>query len=195
MADPAGAIERVDPRVPRNAAEMAELETWLEERGDQIALGWSIGQGRPLERQLYGIAVAGVDGTSWYVPCDPDSIAVERLPAWFARDDRLRVGHDLKQLVTTLAADRQLELKGTFWDTLVAGYMVNPALRSQTIDDLAATRFGASLPDRPLTPETGAEEQQQARRAAVSTREWPVISVEGSRRRVATSRRSRWTRS
>jgi DNA polymerase-1 len=44
--------------------------------------------------------------------------------------------------------------------------MVNPALRSQTIDDMAATRFGATLPDRPLTPETGAEEQQQARRAA-----------------------------
>jgi DNA polymerase-1 len=166
IADPAGAIERVDPRVPRNKAEMAELESWLEERGDQVALGWSVGPGRPLDRQLYGIAVAGADATAWYVPCDPDSIAVERLPAWFARDDRVRIGHDLKQLVTTLAADRQLELKGTFWDTLVAGYMLNPSLRSQTIDDLAATRFGATLPDRPLTPETGAEEQQQARRAA-----------------------------
>ena len=166
MSDPAGAIERVDPRVPRSEAEMADLERWLEERGDQVALGWSVGPGRPLERRLFGIAVAGADGTAWYVPCDPDSIAVERLPAWFARDDRLRVGHDLKQLVTTLAADRDLELQGTCWDTLVAGYMVNPALRSQTIDDMAATRFGATLPDKPLTPETGAEEQQQARRAA-----------------------------
>ena len=95
----------------------------------------------------------------WYVPCDPSSIAVERLPGWFARADRRRIGHDLKQLVTTLAADRGLELQGAFFDTLVAGYMCNPALRSQTLDDLAATRFGTELPPRPLSPETGAEER------------------------------------
>jgi len=66
----------------------------------------------------------------------------------------------------TLATDRAIELQGRFFDTLVAGYMVNPALRSQTIDDMAATRFGATLPDRPLSPDTGAEEQAMARRAA-----------------------------
>ena len=78
----------------------------------------------------------------------------------------IRIGHDLKQLVTTLWGDRQVELRGTFADTLVAGYMVNQALRSQTIEDLAAQHFGAELPPKPVTPETGAEEQPMARRAA-----------------------------
>jgi DNA polymerase-1 len=42
--------------------------------------------------------------------------------------------------------------------------MVNPALRAQSLDDLAANRFGASLPDRPADP--AVEEQATARRAA-----------------------------
>ncbi len=166
LADPGGAIEHIDPRVVRGEPEMAELNAWLEAHGDDIGIGWSVGSGRPLSRRLIGIALAGRDGSSWYVPCDPSSIAVERLPAWFGREDRKRIGHDLKQLVTTLAADRGLVLQGTFFDTLVAGYMCNPALRSQTIDDVAATRFATELPPRAVGPETGAEEQAIARRAA-----------------------------
>jgi len=166
LADPGGAIEHVDPRVVRTAPEMEELEAWLEAHGDEVGLGWAVGSGRPLERRLFGVALAGTDGSTWYAPCDPSSIAVERLPSWFARADRRRIGHDLKQLATTLAADRGLELQGPFFDTLVAGYMCNPALRSQTLDDVAATRFGATLPERPVSPDTGAEERAMARRAA-----------------------------
>ncbi len=166
LADPGGAIEHVDPRIVRTTDELAELETWLEAHADDVGLGWALGAGRALERRLLGIALAGGDGTSWYVPCDPASLAVERLPGWFTRTDRRRIGHDLKQLVTALAADRGLELGGTFFDTLVAGYMCNPALRSQTLDDVAATRYGTELPARPVSPETGAEEHAMARRAA-----------------------------
>ena len=166
LSDPAGAIEHVDPRFVRTEEEMANLSAWLEAHGDAIGLGWAVGTGRPLDRRLFGIALAGADASSWYVPCDPSSVAIDRLPEWFARAEPRRVGHDLKQLVGTLAADRDIQLEGRFFDTLVAGYMVNPALRSQTIDDMAATRFGATLPDRPLSPDTGAEERAMARRAA-----------------------------
>jgi DNA polymerase-1 len=166
IADPAGAIEHVDPRVVRDEAEMGELDAWLEAHGDEIGLGWVVGSGRALDRRLFGIALAGADGSTWYVPCDPGSIAVERLPKWFSRNDRRRIGHDLKQLMTTLHADRGLELAGPCFDTLVASYMCNPALRSQTIDDVAATRFGATLPEKPVSADTGAEESLMARRAA-----------------------------
>ncbi len=166
LADPSGAIEHVDPRVVRTDADMTELDAWLEAHGDAVGLGWATGGGRALDRRLIGVALAGADGSTWYVPCDPASVAAERLPAWFSRADRRRIGHDLKQLITTLRSDRGLELSGTFFDTLVAGYMCNPALRSQTIDDVAATRFGATLPERPVSPDTGAEERAMARRAA-----------------------------
>ena len=166
IADPGGAVEHVDPRIVRSEAEMAVLDAWLEAHGDAIGLGWATGTGRALDRRLYGIALAGADGSTWYVPCDPSSVASERLPAWFTRTDRRRIGHDLKQLLTTLRADRDVELQGTYFDTLVAGYMCNPSLRAQTIDDVAATRFGATLPEKPVSSDTGAEERSMAQRAA-----------------------------
>ncbi|HYI67451.1 MAG TPA: DNA polymerase I [Candidatus Limnocylindrales bacterium] len=166
LADPGGSIEHVDPRIARSAADLDALGAWLAVHGDAVGLGWLAGGGRPLERRLFGIAMAAADGSAWYVPCDPGSIALERLPAELLREDRVRIGHDLKQLVTTLWADRDLELAGTFVDTLVAGYMVNQALRSQTVEDLAAQHFGAELPPKPVNPETGAEEHPIARRAA-----------------------------
>ena len=166
LADPAGAIEHVDPRIARSAAEIDELEAWLTAHGDEVGLGWAVGPGRPLDRRLYGIAIAAADGSAWFIACDPDSDASRRLPAELLREDRVRIGHDLKQLVTTLWADRSLELHGTFADTLVAGYMVNQAMRSQAIDDLAAQHFSVELPPKAVSPETGAEEQPMARRAA-----------------------------
>ncbi|MGH2380668.1 MAG: DNA polymerase I, partial [Candidatus Limnocylindria bacterium] len=166
LADPAGAIEHVDPRIARSAAEIDELQTWLTAHGDEIGLGWAVGPGRPLDRRLHGIALAAGDGSAWFIACDPAVDALQRLPPELLREDRVRIGHDLKQLVTTLWADRALELRGSFVDTLVAGYMVNQAMRSQTIDDLAAQHFRVELPPKPSTPETGAEEQPMARRAA-----------------------------
>jgi len=166
LADPGGAIEHVDPRIARSADDLAELDAWLEAHGDEIGLGWSLGAGRALDRRLFGIALAVSDGSAWYVPCDPANASAPRLPAWFGRDDVRRAGHDLKQLITILAVEQGLELRGAFFDTLIAGYMCNPALRSQTLDDVVATRFGAELPPRPLSPDTGAEELGMARRAA-----------------------------
>ena len=166
VADPGGSIEHVDPRIARSGADLDELGSWLTSHGNAVGVGWSTGSGRPLDRRLFGIALAAADGSAWFVPCDPGSDASKRLPPELLREDRERTGHDLKQLVTTLWADQGLELAGTFVDTLVAGYMVNPALRSQTIEDLAAQHFGVELPPRPVNPETGAEEQPMARRAA-----------------------------
>jgi DNA polymerase-1 len=161
LADPGGAIEHVDPRIVRTDADRAALEAWMAAHEGSIGVGWSAGAGRPLERSLFGVALAGSDGSSWYVPWTDG----RELPAWFGRDDRQLVGHDLKQLIVMLAV-RGTPLAGGCFDTLVAGYMVNPALRAQTLDDVASTRFGGELPPKPLTPETGAEEAACAGRAA-----------------------------
>src|SRR5207245_7360085 len=113
----------------------------------------------PLERAIHGLALAGSDGSAWYLPWN-DAEDPDGLPDWYRRDDRRVIGHDLKQIVVLLAA-HGLELRGPAIDTLVAGYMVNPALRSQTIEDLAAQRFGAEVPARP-----------RSRRAPPTRRSW-----------------------
>ncbi len=161
LADPGGAIEHVDPRIVRSDGDRAELELWMAAHEGGIGIGWAAGAGRPLERPLFGVALAGADGSSWYVPWDD----TRALPAWFGRDDRDLVGHDLKQLIVMLGS-RGIPLAGICFDTLVATYMVNPALRAQTLDDVASTRFGGELPAKPMSPETGAEEVACARRSA-----------------------------
>jgi DNA polymerase-1 len=161
LADPGGAIEHADPRIVRTDGDRAELETWMAAHEGGLGIGWAAGAGRPLDRPLFGVALAGADGSSWYVPWADD----RSLPAWFGREDRDLVGHDLKQLIVMLGA-RGVMLAGVCFDTLVASYMVNPALRAQTLDDVVSTRFAAELPPKPLTPETGAEEAALGRRAA-----------------------------
>ncbi len=162
IADPRGAIEHVEPRVARSEAELAELDAWLTAQGAAVGLGWAATAGRPLERQLLGIALAGADGTTWYVPWSNEVGGLQR---WLARRDRPLVGHDLKQLAVMLAS-LGVELNGVCFDTLVAGYMLNPALRAQSLDDLAANRYGAALPEKLLPAEIGADETVAARRAA-----------------------------
>jgi DNA polymerase-1 len=161
LTDPGGAIEHADPRIARGEQDVAELQTWLEAQGDAVGVAWAAGAGRTLERPLLGIGLAGADGTTWYLPWHDD----RPLPTWFVRDDRDVTGHDLKQLMTILVA-RGASLAGRPIDTLVASWMVNPSLRAQTLDDLAAAQFGATLPERPVQVETGAEEIGTARRAA-----------------------------
>jgi DNA polymerase-1 len=166
LVDPGGAIEHVDPRIPRSEADRVELEAWLAAHGESIGLGWAAGPGRTHDRALLGIAMAGADGSCWYLPLDPDpGDGAPWLPRWFAREDRALVGHDLKQLIVLLAR-LGTTLRGPITDTLVASYMLNPALRAQTLDDLAANRYGAELPPRPVSGESGAEEAVVARRAA-----------------------------
>jgi DNA polymerase-1 len=146
--DPRAAIEQVVPRIPRDDADRLELDAWLAAHGGEVALAAAMGPGRPLERELIGIALAGVDGSAWFVPwgAEPERGPLRR---WLARDDRPLVGHDLKAAMVLLAAGGQA-LGGPAFDTLVASYMLNPALRAQTLDDLAANRYEAELPARPV---------------------------------------------
>ena len=162
QSDPKGAIEHADPRIVGDDADRLELEAWLAAHGDAVGLGWAAGSGRPFGRPLLGIAMAGSDGTSWYLRWDGGRTT---LPRWFARTDRPLIGHDLKPLTTALLQE-DIELVGPAVDTSVASYMLNPALRAQSVDDLAAQRFGAELSPRPVSGETGAEEVILGRRAA-----------------------------
>jgi DNA polymerase-1 len=164
LVDPAGAIEQVDPRIARGADDLADFEAWLDAHPDGLGMGWSLGPGRALDRTLHGVALAAPDGSAWYLPWH-DGQPFAPLHDWFARADRPLIGHDLKQLTVALGT-RGVPLAGASFDTLLASYMVNPALRAQTIEDLAAQRFGTELPPRPIEAETGAEEVGAARRAA-----------------------------
>ena len=89
----AGAIEHVDPRIARSEETTAlELEAWLtSSTATEIGLGWAVGSGRPLRADLSGIALAGADGSTWYVPLRPDERR-DRPPADVVRAARIGSG-------------------------------------------------------------------------------------------------------
>jgi DNA polymerase-1 len=165
LTNPGGAIEHVAPRIPRSEADRIELEAWLAAHGEAIGLGWAAAPGRIHERPLLGVAMAGADGSAWYLPWEPDADGSPWMPRWFARDNRPLIGHDLKQL-SVLLAKSSVTLGGPAFDTLIASYMLNPALRAQTLDDLAANRYAGELPPRAKGAEAGVEAVLAKRAAA-----------------------------
>ena len=132
-----------------------------------VGLGWAVGPGRPLERPPAGHR-AGGRGRLQLVSCPATRRDGRRAAAGLVR--RATTGADRAR---PEAAGRHCWRAGAWastapaFDTLVASYMLNPALRAQTLDDLAANRFGAELPARAAhRRDRGGGDASMARRAA-----------------------------
>jgi DNA polymerase I len=144
ILDP-GRIEVADEsRIP-------ELEAWLLA---QPAVGVSLVQDDPRPRRgtPLALAVVGTDGRA--VAADgPDAAHALRHML-----ERLRiplVGHEVKPLlVAGLAADPAVEPIPVAVDTQVAAYILNAALRSQTIADIVAEHLDQILPPAVELPPT-----------------------------------------
>ncbi len=132
IADP-GRIEVVE------ADGVAALEPWL--RGQSaVGLGQQIADPRPLAGTPHALAVAGMDGRVVSAAGPAASVAVRQLVEAVGVP---LVAHDVKPfLVARLAEDRAAVLPKVAFDTQIAAYLVNAALRSQKIDDVVAERLG-----------------------------------------------------
>ncbi len=163
LADP-GVVEPFDPS--------GAIESWLAAQ-PEIVLGAAFDDLRPRRGRLTGIAVAGADGR--IVAAGPDSAA--ELGAAVLSAGRPLVGHDVKPLLvwdlarrdptgsggTTIAA----RLPAVAFDTQIAGYILNAALRSQSLNDVCAERLDVILPEPgELDPRTQAAVQAVAVSAA-----------------------------
>lgn len=65
-------------------------------------------------------------------------------------DSRIRkIGHDLKKIKVSLAKE-DIALEGLYFDTMVAGYLINPSKSGYNLSDLAWDYLGALLKSGPL---------------------------------------------
>ena len=140
LADPGGAIEHVDPRIVADGGRDGGARRVARgpRRRDRPRLG---GRQRPAARAPAVRDRAGRRRRQQPGTCRATRRASRSsgCPAGSARPDRRRIGHDLKQLVTTLAADRGLELQGTLLRHARRGlHGATRRCASQTLDDLAA---------------------------------------------------------
>jgi DNA polymerase-1 len=136
IVDP-GRIERVGPDG------VAGLETWLRA---QAAVGTAliVDDPRPLAGTLLALAVAGMDGRVVAADGPEASIALRRL---LEAIDANLVGHDVKPLLTArFVEDPDAQPPPVAFDTQIAAYLVNAALRTQKIADVVAERLDLVLP-------------------------------------------------
>jgi DNA polymerase-1 len=138
-------------------AELGDLEPWLRA---QPAVGVSLllDDPRPRRGAPLALAVAGGDGRVVAVDGEEASAALRRLLG----DIRVPlVGHEVKPvLVAGFAEDPAAEPLPVAFDTQIAAYILNAALRSQTIADVVAEQVDQILPpaaDLPPTARAGIE--------------------------------------
>jgi DNA polymerase-1 len=136
IEDP-GRIEVVDE------AGVAGLAPWL--RGQMaVGIGLVVDDPRPLAGTTQSLAVAAPDGRVVAADGPEASLALRRL----LEDLRMPlVGHDVKPLLTARFAEApDAEPLPVAFDTQVAAYLVNAALRAQKIADVVAERLDLVLP-------------------------------------------------
>ena len=136
IADP-GRIEVADE------GGVAGLEAWLRAQGT-VGVALLVDDPRPLAGTPLALAVAGEDGRVVAADGGAASLALRHLLE--AIGARL-VGHDVKPLLTArFAEDPGATPLAVAFDTQIAAYLVNAALRAQKIADVVAERLDLVLP-------------------------------------------------
>ena len=141
----------------RDAAKIADLEPWLVA---QPAVGASLllDDPRPRRGTPLSLAVAGTDGR--VVAAEGPEAATE-LRRLLERLATPLVGHEIKPIVVaSVAEDPDGAPPPVAFDTQIAAYVLNAALRSQTIADVVAENLDQILPpatELPATARAGLE--------------------------------------
>ena len=141
----------------RHADRIADLEPWLVA---QPAVGVSLllDDPRPRRGTALALAVAGTDGR---VVAAEGAEAADALRRLLERLGTPLVGHEVKPLIVARFADDPASTSPEIaFDTQIAAYVLNAALRSQTIPDVVAENLDQILPpatDLPATARAGLE--------------------------------------
>jgi DNA polymerase-1 len=142
-----------DPSVVEAFMPGVDLDRWLSSQAE-LTIGLALDDPRPRRGQLLGLAVAGSDGRVV-------AAGAEGAPAFASAllaAGRPLVGHEVKPLLVwelsrqdpraeRAATDASAaELPPPGFDTQIAAYILNAALRSQSLADICAERLGIELP-------------------------------------------------
>jgi DNA polymerase-1 len=141
-----------DPGVAERLAPGDDPSAWLAAQ-DSLAVGLAVDDPRPRRGMLLGVAVSGDDGRLLTAP----AAEATRLLAAMAAAGRPIAGHEAKRLLVAELARRDPDgssepvhrgaaLPTVAFDTQIAAYILNAALRSQTLVDISAERLGIELP-------------------------------------------------
>ena len=150
IVDP-GRIEVVEE------GQVEALAGWLADQG-AVGISLVLDDPRPRRGTALALAVAGSDGRVVAAHGEEASAALRRL---VERTGTPLVGHEVKPvLVARYADDGAAPATPVAFDTQIAAYILNAALRSQTIADVVAEQVDQILPpatELPATARAGLE--------------------------------------
>ncbi|CAN5776052.1 DNA polymerase I [soil metagenome] len=131
----------------------SDVAGWLAGQ-ESLVVGLALDDARPRRGTLLGLAVAGEDGRV----VTSDHLTAPELAAAIMAAGRPLVGHEVKQVLVWELARRDptaqhsatdataAELPPTGFDTQIVAYILNAALRSQSLADISAERLNVELP-------------------------------------------------
>ena len=153
--DPKERLQAViaDPTATEAFEVGGDLRAWMAAQSE-LVVGMAFDDLHPRRGNLVGLAVAGDDGRL----VTSAGAAAAELGAMVMSADRPLVGHDLKPLLVWELARRDptaassasasgAPLPSLAFDTQIAAYILNAALRSQTLQDICAERLEIAIPD------------------------------------------------
>jgi DNA polymerase-1 len=97
-------------------------------------------KGRPTEADLVGVAVAVSSTEAYYFPC-ANTDALAAVKSILENSKIKKLGSDLKTAAVVLH-NASIKLDNFFFDTELAGYLINPGLRSYDTETQGFAQFG-----------------------------------------------------
>ncbi len=154
-----------------------DVAGWLRDQ-PELMVGVALTDGRPRRGELIGLAVT--DRTGRIVAAGPTAAA--EFASLVLNAGRPLVGHEVKQLLVWELARRDPHATGdalgearnlpaVALDTQIAAYILNAALRSQSLADICAERLDVELPPPGLL---GGGEHAAVQAAAVAATRVPI---------------------
>ena len=131
-----------------------DVSAWLGQQPD-LTVGFALTDHRPRRGEMLGIAV--VDAAGRIVTAGADGGAAPRYADLILKSGRPLVGHEVEQLLVLELARRDpdathnvfadaRDLPPVALDTQIAAYILNAALRSQTLASISSERLEVELP-------------------------------------------------
>ncbi len=152
--DPREQLQSVlsDQSVVATWAPPEDLEAWLAAQSE-LAVGAAFDDVRPRRGTLLGLAVRGTDGRVVVAGTDGASALADGVMA----AGKALIGHDIKPLLVWELSRRDPSARSSLsrsggslprvaFDTQIAAYILNAALRAQSLADICAERLDIELP-------------------------------------------------
>ena len=157
--------EKTVYQIVRSEEELKALISILKDAGE-FALDTETTSLNPIDAELVGVSVAHREREAFYLPLahndkrgnlDP-KVVTKSLKALLEDEKIRKVGHNLKYDLEVLRRSG-IELKGIYFDTMVASYLLNPSSRQHGLDSLALEHLDHRM--IPITDLIGSGKKQK----------------------------------